>query len=172
MSPIAVPSSYEELRAVAIDARDAAIPPEYRLPKTLYPLPKNVSGVLESSQILDDTELKIVDLTATQLRDAIAQRRYTAVQVAKAYCKAAAVAQQVTNCTTDLFQAEALKRASWLDAEMERTGKVVGPLHGVPVSIKVSHEGHLSPPARLIPRTTSMSKDMTVLRVSSRSAAD
>jgi amidase len=137
MSPIAIQPSFAELQAEAIAARDATIPAAYKLPKSLYPLPKNVSTTLYDANILDETELSIVELTATQLRDAIAAKKYTAVQATKAYCKAAAIAQQVTNCLTELFEAEALERAQWLDAELERTGKVVGPFHGLPASIKV-----------------------------------
>jgi len=142
MSPIAVQPTFAELQAEAIDARDATIPSAYKLPKSLYPLPKNVSTTLQDAKILDATELSIVDLAASELRDAIAAKKYTAVQVTKAYCKAAAIAQQVTNCLTELFEAEAIERAQWLDDELQRTGKVVGPFHGVPASIKVCRASH------------------------------
>lgn len=138
MSPIAVPVPFEQLQAEAIEARDNTIPAPYHLPKSTLPLPKNVSGLVSSSGILDEKELEIINLSATQLRDAIASKQYSAVQVTKAYCKAAAIAQQATNCLTMLFEDEALERAKWLDDQLEQTGKVVGPMHGVPASIKVS----------------------------------
>lgn len=53
-----------------------------------------------------------------------------------AFCKRAAIAQQVTKCLTEVFFDKALKRARELDDHLLRTGKVVGPLHGVPVSVK------------------------------------
>ena len=53
-----------------------------------------------------------------------------------AFCKRAAIAQQVTKCLTEIFFDKALKRARELDGHLLRTGEVVGPLHGVPVSVK------------------------------------
>jgi Asp-tRNA(Asn)/Glu-tRNA(Gln) amidotransferase A subunit family amidase len=41
-----------------------------------------------------------------------------------------------TNCLTEIFVDRALERAAWLDEQLKSTGKVVGPLHGLPVSLK------------------------------------
>lgn len=41
-----------------------------------------------------------------------------------------------TNCLSDLFFDEAIKSAKALDAHLNQTGKVVGPLHGLPISLK------------------------------------
>jgi Asp-tRNA(Asn)/Glu-tRNA(Gln) amidotransferase A subunit family amidase len=41
-----------------------------------------------------------------------------------------------TNCLTEIFIDRALERAAWLDEQLKSTGKVVGPLHGLPVSLK------------------------------------
>lgn len=146
MSPAKIPRPAAELAAEAIAVRDSTIPAAYRLPKSTV-LPKNVTSVLSSSGILSAAELAIVDLDATRLAEAIAARRCTAVEVTTAYIKAAAIAQQVTNCLVELFAPEALERAAFLDAELERTGVVVGAFHGVPVSIKdhLDVKGHDSP---------------------------
>lgn len=40
------------------------------------------------------------------------------------------------NCLTEICFEEALSTAKDLDAHFEKTGKPVGPLHGLPVSIK------------------------------------
>ena len=40
------------------------------------------------------------------------------------------------NCLTEIFIEQALARAAQLDAELKSTGKVVGPLHGLPISLK------------------------------------
>ncbi len=40
------------------------------------------------------------------------------------------------NCLTEIMFEDALKRADELDAILERTGKPMGPLHGLPVSLK------------------------------------
>lgn len=41
-----------------------------------------------------------------------------------------------TNCLTEIFVDRALERAAWLDEQLKSTGKIVGPLHGLPVSLK------------------------------------
>ncbi|KAK4689565.1 amidase, partial [Tremellales sp. Uapishka_1] len=100
---------------------DARIPSEWRLPASLA-LPQNASKLVASSGLLDMRELQITALDATALRDAVAQRVYSAVEVATAYAKAAAVVHQATNCLMDYFPEEAMERAKWLDDHMERTG--------------------------------------------------
>ncbi len=41
------------------------------------------------------------------------------------------------NCLADFFPEEALERARELDTILAKTGKPVGPLHGLPVGVKV-----------------------------------
>lgn len=40
------------------------------------------------------------------------------------------------NCLSDAFFDEAIESAKALDDHLNRTGKVVGPLHGLPISLK------------------------------------
>ena len=40
------------------------------------------------------------------------------------------------NCLTEIFVERALARAKELDEYLKTTGKVVGPLHGLPISLK------------------------------------
>lgn len=53
-----------------------------------------------------------------------------------AFCKRAAIAQQLVNCLSEVCFDEAIARAKELDTVFRETGKLVGPLHGLPVSIK------------------------------------
>ncbi|KIP11093.1 hypothetical protein PHLGIDRAFT_28037 [Phlebiopsis gigantea 11061_1 CR5-6] len=98
------------------------------------------AGVLDVSHLptsqLSGREREIVHQDATALVHALRERRYSAVEVATAFCRVAAGAQAVCNCLTEVFFAEALQRAAELDAHLAETGCVVGPLHGLPVSIK------------------------------------
>jgi len=41
-----------------------------------------------------------------------------------------------TNCLSDAFFDEAIETAKALDDYLDRTGKLVGPLHGLPISLK------------------------------------
>lgn len=63
--------------------------------------------------------------------------KWSAVKVLVAFAKRSVIAQKYTNCLTDFFLHEALLRADELDSILEATGKPVGPLHGLPFSIKV-----------------------------------
>lgn len=96
--------------------------------------PLDVSQLIISR--LTPEEHRIVHLDATALVERIAAHQLTAVQVFLAFAKTAVAAQDLTNCLSEIFIEEGLVRAKELDAHLAATGKVVGPLHGLPVSIK------------------------------------
>lgn len=85
---------------------------------------------------LTERERVIVHSDATKLVHALAHRRYTAVEVLWAFIKVAIVAQDTTNCLTEIFFEEGLAQAEACDRILKSTGKVIGPLHGLPVSVK------------------------------------
>jgi hypothetical protein len=112
-----------------------SIPPEWRL-TICDQLPLDVHNLVRDSGLLSEKELEINNLDARSIRDGIATKIYSAVEVTTTFLKAAAIAHQATNCLMAYFPEEALERARWLDEEMTRTGMPVGPLHGVPISVK------------------------------------
>ncbi|KIL63891.1 hypothetical protein M378DRAFT_192787 [Amanita muscaria Koide BX008] len=61
---------------------------------------------------------------------------WSSVEVTTAFAKRAIIAHQLTNCLTEVFIDRALKRAAWLDDQLKSTGNTVGPLHGLPLSLK------------------------------------
>lgn len=85
---------------------------------------------------LTANEREIVHLDATEITSRIRARQYTAVEVLTAFVKVTIAAQDATNCITEIFFEEGFARARELDAHLAETGEVVGPLHGLPVSIK------------------------------------
>ncbi|KAJ7646909.1 amidase signature domain-containing protein, partial [Roridomyces roridus] len=57
--------------------------------------------------------------------------------VLEAFIAQALVAHEATSCITEVMFDDARERARDLDKLFEKTGRVVGPLHGVPISVKV-----------------------------------
>ena len=120
------------------------IPADWRLsPEILQQVSANQQRTLfdipRESGLLTAHELAITETQdATELRDQLAAGKLSAVDVTTAFCKRAAIAQQVTSCLTETLFPQALERAKQLDEHLATTGKPIGPLHGLPVSIKES----------------------------------
>lgn len=73
---------------------------------------------------------------ASFLYQQIASQKLSSVTVATAYIKRAAYAHQKTNCLTEICFNKALARARKLDEHIAVHGKPVGPLHGIPITLK------------------------------------
>ncbi|KAL4737310.1 amidase signature domain-containing protein [Aspergillus similis] len=121
----------------------AVIPPEWTLPAEILreysSSSANVVDVPRACGILTQREIHITeDYDATALLEKLAAGAFTSVEVTTAFCKRAAIAQQLTCCLTEMFFDQALARAKQLDEEFARTGTTRGPLHGLPISIKES----------------------------------
>ena len=56
--------------------------------------------------------------------------------MARAFAHRAAIAHQLVNCCIEFFWDIAEKQAIALDEYYEKNGKVIGPLHGLPISLK------------------------------------
>ena len=80
--------------------------------------------------------MQITALGAAELASKIRNHELSCIQVTEAFCHQAAVAQQLTNCLTEICFEDAIKRAEELDAYFAENGRPVGPLHGLPVSVK------------------------------------
>ncbi|GJN68078.1 hypothetical protein PLICBS_002121 [Purpureocillium lilacinum] len=142
------PSDWQARGAAKRKQRDAAIPAAWRLSDEVLaslqmPLESNANNVLDvprRSGILSERELHITEgYDVRGLLAGLAGGEMTAVEVTAAFSKRAAVAQQVTNCLTEMYFADAEKRARELDA-MREGGRLAGPLHGLPISIKDSFQ--------------------------------
>jgi amidase len=127
-------SAVQQKRAAQLNA----IPPSWRLPPTTLtpPLP-NTLETIRTCGILSAEELEWTETDdVATLLSLLASRKVTSVQLTTAFCKRAAIAQQMTKCLTEIFFDLALARAKELDEQYEKTGILTGPLHGLPVSIK------------------------------------
>lgn len=117
--------------------RTSRIPSEWLLKSPPSSTTLDVRDIPRTSGILTSRELEITENhDATSLAEAIRFRKYTSEEVTIAFCKRAAIAQQLTNCLTEILFNDAIIRARYLDEVYTRTGKVVGPLYGVPISLK------------------------------------
>ncbi|KAJ5907333.1 Amidase [Penicillium taxi] len=120
----------------------AKIPAEWRLPAEFT---KDISET-ESTNVLDvprrcgilsEKQLDITEKNdATSLLEKIHRGELSAYEVTEAFCIRAAIAQQVTRCLTETLFDRALQRAKDLDEHLKTTSKIVGPLHGLPISFK------------------------------------
>lgn len=118
------------------DAQFASIPKEWRLSEPLSK-PRNTYKYLQTSGVLTKEELEITEtMDATILLRKMASGTLSALQVTTAFCKRAAIAQQLIRCCTEMFFDEAIKTAKGLDEYFKENNKVIGPLHGLPVSLK------------------------------------
>lgn len=128
---------FETRRAALLGDFAAKVPPSLHLPSSIIQAPpKNVTSIPATCGILSPEELEITEYDAVSLLEAIAIRKYTAVAVTQAFCKRAIIAHQLTCCLTQWFMNEAIAQARELDAYFEQNGKPIGPLHGLPISIK------------------------------------
>ncbi|KAI4718774.1 fatty-acid amide hydrolase [Aureobasidium sp. EXF-10727] len=131
-------ADFENLRWSILDKFDAKVPKDLRIPQHFIENPpQDVTQIPRSCGILTFHELEITEnYDAVGLAAAIAARKYTAVEVVKAFLRRSIICHQITCCLTRWFSEDAIKQAQALDEYLARTGTTVGPLHGVPVSLK------------------------------------
>lgn len=112
----------------------------------------NAVNFLYEEKLLTENEFNITDQTASSLVDKLQTGKLTAVETLRAFSRRAIIAQQFTNFAVDIFIEDGLKRARELDDYYAKYGKTVGPLHGLPISLKaqfnfqgrVTHGGYVS----------------------------
>ncbi|KAK4686086.1 amidase, partial [Tremellales sp. Uapishka_1] len=124
---------WSDIAAQKVAARDALIPAEWKIAPTDA---LNVLDVPASCGILSAQEIKITELSAEVLVQKMIDSELKSYDVVLAFCKRAAIAQQLTNCLTEILFEEALVAAKSIDAAYEETKTPAGLLHGLPVSLK------------------------------------
>ncbi|EFQ25711.1 amidase [Colletotrichum graminicola M1.001] len=111
--------SWTEVAAAKRAARDAQL--------GKYELTDGVS----SSATLGADEVDI-----ETLMDLLRSGQVSAEELIRAYIERACKAQSKTNCLTETCFDDAIERARELDGFRQTHGRMIGPLHGVPISVK------------------------------------
>ncbi|KAH7008984.1 acetamidase [Ilyonectria destructans] len=132
------PVSWKQLGEKKRQDLQSSIPKEWLIPAQLLPSESqdDVTAWPETSGWFTAEELAITSLTAAELVPRLASGQLKSEDVTKAFCKRAAAAHQLTNCLAETCFDRALTTARERDAYLARTGKPVGPLHGLPISLK------------------------------------
>lgn len=143
----------------------AGILPEFatELPAPIAELEEqqlNSVKYLRDNKLLTEKEFEITDSDLAKLNEKIGKGEWSAVDVFKAFAKRGTIAHQFTNCALELFPEEGLERAKELDEYFAKNGKTIGPLHGIPISLKeqmnyknkITHGGYVSKITNISPK--------------------
>jgi amidase len=127
--------SWQDVAATAQAYRDKTIAAvEPKVPEAPTQKVFNVTGI--PAELLSADTIEITELSTESLLHRIATGGLTSTKVTTAFLQRAGLAGKLVNCITELLPERALKRATELDEYYATHGKPIGPLHGLPISVK------------------------------------
>ncbi|KAH0337040.1 fatty-acid amide hydrolase, partial [Aureobasidium melanogenum] len=139
---------WESKAQICRDILENSISKQWLLPADKLPTKQqlNVTKVPYTCGILSAEELDMTEQTAAGLLSKYQSGAWKVEDVTVAFLKRATIGQQLLNFATEFLTEEALETAKALDKHFESTGKLIGPLHGIPVSVKehVSYGGKIT----------------------------
>ncbi|KAL1959969.1 hypothetical protein VTO42DRAFT_637 [Malbranchea cinnamomea] len=117
--------------------REKALSPYQLSEDDVRSRPECVDNVFERSRIEPQRAQDITDIDSVELlHQGMKEGKFSAKDVTLAYIKRATIANQLTNAITEVLFEDALAQAERLDKLFKETGRLQGPLHGVPVTLK------------------------------------
>ncbi|KAM6525928.1 hypothetical protein FSOLCH5_002055 [Fusarium solani] len=135
---------WQDIVARKREQRASLIPQQWLIKKASGHNP--LKSLLDSG-LLTPKELELTDASkhdAVETLSLVASGSITAEKLVTSFCKRAAAADSLTNFITEVNFEQAIRRAKELDKHLLETGRVVGPLHGLPITVKdhMDLEGH------------------------------
>ncbi|MCJ1281824.1 Acetamidase [Xylographa opegraphella] len=129
--------SWREKATAKRESLDSLIPESWRL-KEPVPSPEKQRDLTGKFlwQYLSDREIEITEANATEIVKHTTTGDWTAEEVTKAFCHRASLAHQIVNCLHEIFFDAAIESAKALDAYYAEHKAPIGPLHGLPISLK------------------------------------
>lgn len=95
---------------------------------------RNVTGA--PKRFLSKEVVEITESSPETLIASLAAAKLSCLEVTIAFLQRAGLASHLTNCVTELLPERAIARAKYLDDYLNEHQKPIGPLHGLPISVK------------------------------------
>ncbi|RSM11705.1 hypothetical protein CEP52_002939 [Fusarium oligoseptatum] len=143
MSAISSPD-WQDIVARKREQRASLIPQQWLFKKASGH--NHLKSLLDSG-LLTPEELDLTDVSkhdAVETLSLVASGSITAEKLITTFCKRVAAADSLTNFITEVNFEQAIRRAKELDKYLLENGRVIGPLHGLPITVKdhMDLEGH------------------------------
>ncbi|KAI1855595.1 hypothetical protein JX266_000460 [Neoarthrinium moseri] len=142
-------ASWQESASRKRESVLAKIPEQWRLSESFCAVPitpnslsRNVTTdaflqTLPSAARLSQRELEITSETRiSEILKNYESQHWTAEEVITAFCHRAAISHQMTESLSEIRFVEAVNEAKAHDNYLRANNKLIGPLHGIPVSLK------------------------------------